>query len=146
MLLINKGRIITLRQRPDGKQKGIRLLESGSILGLTQIFYNRESSTNAYVQSDLEGCLFSTSFIESLCLQIPDFAKAIIGKLSRSFHESINHIEHLSLDTSTEKLSFILNTIENNDRLDLTHHELALLTGMNRVTVTRAIKSIRKDK
>ncbi|OPX85294.1 MAG: hypothetical protein A4E53_03565 [Pelotomaculum sp. PtaB.Bin104] len=71
----------------------------------------------------------------------------MIETLSRRFSESINQIEHLTLDTSKEKVLYVLESLGpdffNINRLAYTHEELAQFAGINRVTVTRALEQIK---
>jgi CRP-like cAMP-binding protein len=145
LILIDKGQIMTVRQRSDGKQKGIELLSSGDILGVSQLFGEIKPTTILIsAKQSVEGCIFSSNFLEATCALNPAFSCAVLRNICRRFSEAINQIEHISLDDSTEKMIFTLNKINNpTNRLSrFTHDDLAVLAGMNRVTATKAIKRI----
>lgn len=148
-MLLDKGQILTVRQRSDGKQKGIELLHSGDILGMSQLFCNVQPITILIsAKQSVEGCIFSSNFLEATCVLHPDFACALLRNICRRFAEAIDHIEHISLDNSIEKMIFTLNKVKVNDPKGLnrlTHDDLALLAGMNRVTATKAINKINQS-
>jgi len=150
LMLLKKGAVITLMTRPDGRQKGIEYLGEGDIIGLGYLFTqsNEPDAVMVYTKTPVEVCLFPARLIEQLCQSCIDLSERIVRDLSRRFHSLVKHIEHVSLDTSEEKVSYLLGCLGHCDtkdyrrQLTLTHEELALLAGLNRVTVTRAIGSL----
>lgn len=153
LMLLDKGQVITMRTRSDGKQKGIEYLREGNILGLSRLFddSNEPGTLTVYAKSPLEVCLFSTEGFEQLCMTYNDLAREVIRSLSQRFSCAINDIEHISLDTSEEKVLYVVRSLSSRhagssrDPLPFTHEELGLLAGISRVTVTRVIDHLRKS-
>lgn len=152
LMLLDKGQVITVRARSDGKQKGIEYLGEGNILGLSRLFdeANEPGTLTVYAKSSLEVCLFSTEGFEQLCMTYSDLARQVIRSLCHRFSCAINDIEHISLDTSEEKVLYLVRSLSSRytgssrHPLPFTHEELGLLAGISRVTVTRVIDHLRK--
>ncbi|MGB9920488.1 MAG: Crp/Fnr family transcriptional regulator [Moorellales bacterium] len=149
VMLLRKGSVITLMTRPDGRQKGIEYLSEGDVIGLGYLFtqLTEPDAVMVYTKTPVEVCLLPTRLIEELCQSCLDLSNRLVRDLSRRFRSLVKHIEHMSLDTSEERVSYLLACLghwetRNYRRLGLTHEELALLAGLNRVTVTRVIGSL----
>jgi CRP-like cAMP-binding protein len=143
LILIDHGHIITVRQRSDGKQKGIEVLRGGDILGLSQLCDTISTNTIMIMAREkTEGCLFTKEFFRSLCLKNGTFANVVLVNICRRFSDAIAQIEHLSLDNSMEKLLFAIGRVQ--PEIKLTHEELGILAGMNRVTTTKMMQIIKK--
>jgi CRP-like cAMP-binding protein len=143
LILIDQGHIITVRQRSDGKQKGIEVLRSGDILGLSQLCDTISANTILIMAREKTvGCLFTKEFFRALCLKNGAFANAVLTNICRRFSDAIAQIEHLSLDNNMEKLLFAIDRVQ--PEIKLTHEELGILAGMNRVTATKIMQLIKK--
>ncbi|MDD3654062.1 MAG: Crp/Fnr family transcriptional regulator [Desulfotomaculaceae bacterium] len=145
--LLAKGQIFVIRVRENGRSRAM-ILNEGDILGITQLFGNHITNINhLFTKTQIECCIFSIEQLEDMCCKFNDFACKMIDILSKRLSKTYNVIEHLTLDTSEEKLLYILETLGykryNVDRISYTHEELAQLAGLNRVTVTRALEQIK---
>ncbi len=148
ILLVRKGRVIPVRQRTNGKQKGIEYLGEGEIWGITHLFSPVRPVTNITAQAKtvLEGCLFPVAHFEELCLKHLDLARLVMSQLSCRFASVINQLEHMTLDSGEEKILYLLDLLTsiNSQSLPFTHEEIALLAGVNRVTVTRVLDRLKQ--
>ncbi|MDR3349571.1 MAG: hypothetical protein LBO03_08250 [Acidaminococcales bacterium] len=143
LILIDHGHILTVRQRSDGKQKGIEVLRGGDILGLSQLCDTIPDNTILIMARErTEGCLFTKEFFRSLCLKNGTFANFVLANICRRFSDAVAQIEHLSLDNNMGKLLFAIERVQ--PEIKLTHEELSVLAGMNRVTATKIMQIIKK--
>ena len=135
ILLINTGRILTVRRRASGQGKGIELLGPGSMLGITGLFTEKNYNLSLIPIVKTECCSFSKTFFLDLCKNNPEFSFLILQQSIKRFNSLIQDSEHISLDNSQEKINYILNK----NIKDLTHEEIALLAGIHRVTVSNIL-------
>lgn len=142
ILLINKGRLLTIRRRASGQGKGMELLGPGSILGITGLFTEKNYSLSLIPIEKTECCSFSKTFFFDLCKSKPDLSFLVLQQIVKRFNSLIQDSEHISLDNSQEKINYILNK----NIKDLTHEEIALLAGVHRVTVSNILSRKSKNK
>lgn len=153
VLLLRRGEIITFRERYNGRQKGIECLKPGDIVGISRVFGCRgpASPLNLYVKVSAEFCVLPLDVFQKFAAERADFASAVITHVAARFSLIINQLEHISLDSSQEKILYTLGTLslDGSSSLDLpavpsvTHRELAILAGVNRITATRVLEHLR---
>ncbi len=143
--IINQGVVISLYLTQDGKQKCAELLKPGDLLGADSLFHPLKEQTGYMLAlTDVAVCLFPVEAFQAFYQQSPEFSKAVLESLSARLHKSINHLLVMQTSTSEEKIRSVLEYLESEgvNTSYMTHEDLAMLADLNRVTVTRAIKTI----
>jgi CRP-like cAMP-binding protein len=104
-----------------------------------------------YVKVSAQFCVFPIERFENMAMERADFAKAVITNVVGRFFFAINQLEHMTLDTSEEKILYTLGMLHaragahgGSASLAVTHKELAILAGVNRITATRVLEHLRK--
>lgn len=135
MAIVVDGAVISLFITEDGKQKTSELLIPGDT-------FNTDLN-NMLALTETRLCLFSMEVFKTIYLQCPDFTQSILTCISARFRRSLNYLLQLQSSTSEEKVRIVLQFLKDAeiDASNLTHEDLALLSDLNRVTVTRAIKN-----
>lgn len=149
LMLINEGSLMTIRYNPKGKQHGVDFLTGGDILGIVQLFKNEQEYQeyeDIYILplSDVKGCVISVQTIQELALNHPDFAQELIKVLSNRVSRLISRFLKYTCSTQ-DKVDFLLERTKELG-ITLTHEEISLYTGLNRVTVTNALNKKNKQK
>jgi CRP-like cAMP-binding protein len=150
LFLITKGVAITIKQRPEGKQRGIECLEKGDIIGISNIFREEKDYAIFYTKKETTVCHFPTKDFGDLCSNFPELSCEVIRSLSHRFAQVVINLEHSTLDNSTEKMLYLIQklsyeqTASSKQVFSFTHEELALLAGINRVTASRVIENLRQ--
>jgi hypothetical protein len=100
-------------------------------------------------------CGFTKSIFEALVLKYPNIGLQVIKNLSKRMSVLSSHVESISLANITEKLYRRLIAVagehgKKSNRgfiidMPLTHEELRFLVGAYRVSITRAMKELRKS-
>ena len=141
IMIIKQGIIIPSLLRADGNEKGIKLLGKGSMLGIAQLFNSMDRPFSVYVVEDLECCIIDAKYIEEKCMSSTEFARSVIQQFAHHLAVSAQNMEDRAFVDSTIKISRILKRSNDdiNKEVSLTHEEIALLVGINRVTVSRTI-------
>jgi CRP-like cAMP-binding protein len=153
VLLVRRGEVITFRERYEGRQKGIECLKPGDILGISRLFGVPTPAVplNIYVKVDAEFCVLPLEGFQKLARERADFSAAVINNVVARFFLIINQVEHISLDSSEEKILYTLGALDagRGDSREappptpVTHRELAILAGVNRITATRVLEHLR---
>ena len=154
IMLVRRGEVITFRDRFQGRQKGIECLTAGDVIGISRLFgvHSPPLSVNMYVKVSAQFCVFPIERFENMAMERADFAKAVITNVVGRFFFAINQLEHMTLDTSEEKILYTLGMLRSragasaggSASLAVTHKELAILAGVNRITATRVLEHLRK--
>ncbi len=143
--VITEGVVISLFLTLDGKQKCAELLKPGDLLGADNLFHKQREQTGYMLAlTNVTLCLIPVEVFQAFYQQSPEFSKAVLASLSARLHKSLHHLMLMQSSTSEERVRTILDYLnaEGVDTSYLTHEDLALIADLNRVTVTRAIKTI----
>jgi CRP-like cAMP-binding protein len=143
-MIVKRGAVIPCLLRADGDEKGIKLLGEGAMLGVAQLFSKLERAFSVHVVEHFEGCIIDKKNIEEKCVSSTEFSRSVIQQLAHHLAISSLNMEDRAHCESPEKIMLILERSFNDihKEFKLTHEEIALLIGVNRVTVSRAIANI----
>ena len=157
VILITCGNMITIRTNSDGKYQAMAFLHEGDFLSATSLFnaIENEGDICVYALTDCEACVFSVQDFLKDSLSYPDIVLALLKNTAQRFGEVIRILKHVSLDNSESRILNLLNLLFeeksyivcNHDgmTLPISHEELAMFVGLNRVTTTRAIDNLQKQ-
>lgn len=102
--------------------------------------------------TDVELCKISSTHIEQLTLEKPEFSKCIFNAIIDNTIAILDFTDILEMKSAYDRikgvlLMFLQRLGEKNDRIkvDLTQKELALLTSSNRITVTRILQKMQEE-
>jgi CRP/FNR family transcriptional regulator len=150
IFIVKEGEVLLYHVR-DGRRFVFDVLGPGSVFGSTSLL--PETVTHfAEAQAGSRYCILPLSDVQALIVAHPDILLRLLGTLSQRVHD---YEQKLSLDTGTaaervlgelkryQKKRYPLWLSPFSARLPLTHEKLATLTGLNRVTVTRALQALR---
>lgn len=143
--MITSGVVISIFLTTDGKQHCAEMLKRGDLLGVDNLYHRNKAQTGYLMAlSDVSLCLFPIEIFQTLYQQSPEFAKEVLSSLSARLHKSLQHQLYMRCASSEDKVRTILDYLESEsiDTSYLTHEDLAMIADLNRVTVTRAIKTI----
>lgn len=149
LMIIESGSLMTIRYNPKGKQHGVDFVTAGDILGIVQLFKNDQEYQeyeDIYILplSDVKGCVIPVQTVQELALNHPDFAQELIKVLSNRVSRLISRFLKYTCSTQ-DKIGFLLERTRELG-ITLTHEEISMYTGLNRVTVTNALnKKNKKD-
>ncbi|AFM01870.1 MULTISPECIES: Crp/Fnr family transcriptional regulator [Desulfitobacterium] len=145
--IIVKGVLFTFTISEDGSQEGIQLVKKGEILGTHLLFERLQFPvTHTLSLTDVIRCNFPIHFIEKLFNENREFAQALMKNLTLDHTNNLSHWAFLRSKSGPEKVAFIYKSLQKLD-VDMnliTQEDLALITGVSRITVARAMKDIYK--
>ena len=110
---------------------------------------------SAYCIEDTLTCGFSRSQFEALVLQHPKVGLQIIKNLSERIAWLTSRVGSLAVTNIEDRLYRVLNSVAKEHgtpgpegvviQFPLTHEDMSFLTGAHRVSITRAIKGLKKS-
>lgn len=143
LFVIESGYALTSRSDIEDHQQGTDILEPGNLVGVVQLF-NKEyiATINLLPVVPVTGCFVGIETIEQLVNEYPDFAIAIIKECTKRYGRIASKLGIHFYGTAKERLAFSFNRakelgLEN----EITHEDLACLSGLSRVTVTKLKQS-----
>ncbi len=141
VMLITEGNLMTIRNNVQGKQQGIDILHEGDLLGIVQLFNKQYHNTITVLPlSSVKGCMIPVSDFEEMIKNDNTLAQITIAHYSQRFARALTHLSNLAIDDSKAKLDYAMSIVDKMGANAITHEELAIFSGLNRVTVTKALK------
>lgn len=138
LYLILKGRVRVYLISKDGQEITIDIIDKGRIFGESSFLLNtsRPVCVSAIDQVELISC--SLEKLYPAILESSELTIAIMKLLSSTNDHLTNQIKKAYFYNRHEKVAaFLLE--QNKKTISYTHEEIALLTGLSRVTVTKIL-------
>ena len=155
MFLVKAGLVKLSKFTKDGNEVILDFRKSGDFLGESIFQENIKYPATATCMQETLTCGFTKHIFEALVLKYPNVGLQVIKNLSQHMSVLSSHVESISLANITQKLYSSLLTMageygKKNKQgfiidLPLTHEELSFLVGAHRVSITRAMKELRKS-
>ncbi len=155
MFLIKYGRVKLFKIMSDGTEITLDIRKAGDILGENVFSEEAEYPVNAQCIDDTFTCGFSRNRFESLIISYPKIGLRIIRNLSTRISWLTSQVGNLSLSNIEERLYHVVMNVAKEHGIKtekgmiipflMTHEELSFLIGAHRVSVTRALSSLKKS-
>lgn len=154
VFLIKGGRIKLTKVLEDGTELMLDIRKSGDFLGEEMFSEEGEYPVSAVCLEDTLTCGFSRSQFEKLVIQYPKLGLQVIKNLSERISSLTSRVGSLAVANIEDRLYQVLSNVakEHGERssqgvviqFPLTHEDLGFLTGAHRVSITRAMKALKK--
>jgi CRP/FNR family transcriptional regulator len=154
MFLIKGGRVKLTKILGDGTELTLDIRKAGDFVGENMFSEEGQYPVSAYCMDDTLTCGFSRSQFEEVVLQHPKVGLQIIKNLSERITWLTMRVGSLAVTNIEDRLYRVLISVARehgavNSRgtviqFPLTHEDLSFLTGAHRVSVTRAMKALKK--
>jgi CRP/FNR family cyclic AMP-dependent transcriptional regulator len=141
--------------RVDGVEVVLEYMGPETILGEGAAFDGLPKFSSAVAVEDTETIEFDAAKMEAVFKQHPEFAAALLRVTSLKQRVLAVRLEHLASRKPEGRIMDLLHRLQemfaidyNGGRLivtQLTHEQIAAMTGTSRVTVTRAMRSLREQ-
>lgn len=143
--IIAEGVLLKYTLLEDGSQRSIELVKSGGLLGEHLLFDNIDyPDYHTMALTDVKKCNYPIKVIESLFKENRNFAQVLTQTLTK--HLASNHKFWVEIHSRSgvEKVEYVYQLLQslNVDMSNITQEDLALIAGVSRVTVVRAMKTI----
>ncbi len=155
MFLIKAGRVKLTKLLEDGTEITLDIRKAGDFLGEQMLSEDMDYPLSAWCMEESLVCGFTREQFENLVLSHPNIGLQVIKNLSKRISRLTSRVGSLSMPNVAERLrGVLLNVAEEHGipgpngsliPFPLTHEELSFLVGAHRVSVTRALKSLRES-
>lgn len=141
VLILEQGVIMPIRVSSTSKQRGLDLLTAGDLLGIVGVFQSEDERDFFQILplTDCAGCMVSANFMRHMVLECPDVGRAFCAQITRRFSRMVDNLCTSTLEDSETQVELARRKLEGLGVDKYSHRDLAMLTGMNRVTVTRIL-------
>ena len=141
ILILESGCIIATRADEGARQQSVDLLGPGDLLGIVNVFNSQ--SKREYFQilplTECTGCMLPIRTMEELILEHKDLCKVFITQLAGRFSRVVDNMMDKTLDTAQDRVVYAQALLRQHGVMKYSHEDLALLSGLNRITVTRIL-------
>ena len=155
MFLVKGGRIKLTKSTEEGRELILDIRKAGDIVGETMLSEETTYPVTARCLEDTLLCGFTRDRFRSLILTYPNIGLQVISNLSSRVSWLTDRVGSMSESRLEDRLYEVLSTVakEHGTRTErgfalpfaLTHEELGFLSGAHRVSVTRAMKTLRES-
>ena len=154
MFLLKGGRVKLSKLAESGDEITLDIRKAGDFLGESMLLEDTLYPLTATCLEDTLICGFDKAGFEKLVLDHPNIGLQVIKNLSRRIDWLTSRVGSLSLSNLEERLYQVLSQVAREHgvqerqgysiQFPLTHEELGFLVGAHRVSVTRALKSLKE--
>ncbi|MCF8068963.1 MAG: Crp/Fnr family transcriptional regulator [Desulfobacterales bacterium] len=154
MFLVKGGRIKLSKVLEDGTELTLDIRKAGDFVGENMFSEEGQYPVSAVCLEATMTCGFSRSQFEELVMKHPRVGLQIIKTLSDRISQLTNRVESLAVANIEERLYRVLSNVAKEHgaqssqgvviQFPLTHEDLGFLTGAHRVSITRAMKALKK--
>lgn len=148
ILILSSGVVHALFALEEDNWRSTELFTPGNLIGATRLLVTgtvRLQEATLVAVTDVEIGLIPTDVFQELLENDIEMSLAVLRSVSVRLHDALWYWTTKSRP-SEQALSLVLTFLEQRgvDSSQLTHEKLATLVDMNRVTVTRAMKSVQR--
>ena len=154
MFLIKGGRVKLSKVLEDGTELTLDIRKAGDFVGENMFSEEGQYPVSAYCLEDTLTCGFSRSQFEQMVLDHPSVGLKIIKNLSQRITWLTMRVGSLAVTNIEDRLYRVLSSVAKEHgtvspqgtiiQFPLTHEDLGFLTGAHRVSITRAMKALKK--
>lgn len=155
MFLIKAGRVKLSKLTEVGHEITLDIRKAGDFLGESMLLEDADYPLTATCLEATLSCGFRKADFERLILENPNIGLQVIKNLSKRIAWLTGRVGSLSCTHLEERLYEVLVNVarEHGERrgagvaiqFPLTHEELGFLVGAHRVSITKALKSLKKS-
>ena len=143
VFIIEEGYVLIQRSVNSDKPRGTQILGPGDVIGIVQLYnHDYQATIELLPLTPVRGCMVPTGAMESVLQSDLSIANGFIELCTKRIAANSESLAVNSYGTSRERLEFYLERIRKMGIIDeVTQEDLAVLAGLNRVTVTKILNS-----
>jgi len=152
---IERGLVQVSILRLDGTEIILELMGPHTICGEGPAFDGLPRFSRAVATRDTVAVEFDAAILDEMCAQYPKLAAAMLRTLSLKQRVIAVKLEHMTSQNTQERLLELLGRLKRKFAVPhprgqllvtyLTHEQIASMTGMSRVTITRTFARLKKQ-
>lgn len=143
---ILSGRVRVYVDLENGRSFTFDVLDKGSIFGDSSFLPNGTHKVSIKAVVDTTIVSMDVNDSVTFLAKYPDLLKIVLGFLSENCNDLTQQIIRMKFYDAPQKVAdFLLSKSEGKKTIPYTQEDVAVSTGMNRVTVTRILNSFKKQ-
>lgn len=141
VMLLESGCMVAIRTDEGAREQSVDLLGPGDVLGIVNVFngQNQRDFFQILPLTECAGCMLPIRTMEELILAHPDLCRAFVAQFAGRFSRVVDNMMNKTLDTARDRLAYAEALLRARGVTKYSHEDLALLSGLNRITVTRLL-------
>lgn len=150
LFTIHKGSVKLFRISPKGRELIIRVLEEGRSFNEVPVFDLGQNAVNVAALEESEIWVVDRLVIRQALEENPEFARAVILKLSQNLRMLVNLVEELSFHQVTNRLARLIlqlhpEQLQGTTSQRITQDQLAARLGTVREVVARSLRELERS-
>ena len=155
MYLIKGGRVRLVKSLEDGTEVTLDIRQAGDFIGESVLGGTAELPFSACCLEETLTCGFSLGQFQNLVLASPNVGLQVIRNMSERINWLTEQVGSMSLKSVEDRLYGVLTNIARKHghsaangltiSFPLTHEEIGFLIGAHRVSISRAMASLKKE-
>lgn len=154
VFIIKKGNACDFHIHIDGKECVIGLLSRGDIIGLTNVFIEKEGRIFSRALTELKVVAVSREEVKKLVQQNSSLAMALLNYFSEKHQDMVEILEQIGYGKVEKRLIFLFQKLMDSSKEDngwcpipgsITHKDMAAMIASTRETVTLTINKLLQD-
>jgi CRP/FNR family transcriptional regulator, cyclic AMP receptor protein len=155
IVLIKSGRIKLSKVLENGVEIILDYRKAGDFIGENMLSEETDYPMTAWCLEQTLTCGFTKRKFESIVLEHPNIGLQVIRNLSRRITLLTDHVGSMAFSNLEQRLYRVLVNVAREHgekqangfiiRFPLTHEDLSFLVGAHRVSITRALKSLKES-
>ncbi len=154
LYFIKEGRVRAYYITGSGKELTLEIIEKGRIIGESSFLSQCTCPVSVAAVNQVELLVCDLNRLYSCMEESPELMKILLQLLSHTCNHLVEQLRRITLYDRYQKIaSFLLGETENpdldrgvtKDSIPYTQEDLAMILGLNRVTVNRVLNEWKKD-
>ncbi|MBQ3387156.1 MAG: Crp/Fnr family transcriptional regulator [Eggerthellaceae bacterium] len=143
VFIIEEGYVLIQRSISSDRPRGTQILGPGDIIGIVQLYnHDYQATLDLLPLTPVRGCMVPTGAMEGILQTDLTIANAFIELCTKRIASNSESLAINSFGTSRDRLAFYVDRIRKMGLTsEVTQEDLAILAGLNRVTVTKILNS-----
>jgi CRP/FNR family transcriptional regulator len=152
---ISKGRIQVVMVTPDGKEKTLWYTIAGNIINDVGYFHQHLSNASIIANGECEMYEFTKETVNKLMHKYPEFSEELLVSMAKRIRVLVHQLDVLSFSKPISQICRFLYAFsekygnktgeETHIQLDITHSEIASMSSLHRVTVSKILKKLESE-
>lgn len=145
---LKSGRVKTFISSEDGGEKALTIYQAGNLFGEASFFDELPRVSSAMAITDCEIVFISRSAAAKELAENPELARALLKYLARTVRMLSTHVDDMSFRPADQRIiRYLLALPRERDRTVIcTQDEIAAAVGTSRVTVSRVINRLARER
>lgn len=143
---LKKGKVKVYMNSADGDEKTLNIASHGELLGEGAFFDKEPRVSSAVALSDCRVIMIDEQILTNLFSQYPKIALELLEIMSKRIRLLSSQLDSMTFKLADERIAKILLENSKNNVVKMTHEQIADAVGVSRITVSKTLGKLSKNK